>query len=68
VFHPSSARLIGTTTNHLFTERRAIPLPEGSWKDVPLHWARDRQSGRLLLGRENSRPHMNSGRNMNVWD
>jgi hypothetical protein len=94
VFHPPSARLVGTTTNHIFTcdlesgtiriageisgtgrialgskesvvgrdgaghlwryrpetgrlERRAIPLPEGSWEHVPLHWARDRQSGRL---------------------
>jgi hypothetical protein len=94
LFHPPSARLVGTTTHHLFTcdleagriqiageipgtgrialgskesvlgrdgsghlwryrpetgafERRAIPLPEGSWEEVPLHWARDRQSGRL---------------------
>ena len=94
MFHPPSARLVGTTTNHLFTcdleagtiqiageisgtgrialgskesvlgrdgsghlwryrpetgrlERRAIPLPEGSWDEVPVHWARDRQSGRL---------------------
>jgi len=95
VFHPPSARLIGTTANHLFTcdleagiiqvaseipgtgrialgskdsvlgrdgsghlwryrpetgllERRAVPLPVGSWDEVPLHWARDRQSGRLF--------------------
>lgn len=35
--------------------RKAIPLPEGSWEDYPLFWARDPADGRLYTADDEGR-------------